>query len=297
MEKIIIFSLALVLFVLIIWVLVKTFDGPTKLKSNSFVIIDTRGQHIVNETEFVKFMDNLESIFNDNRNLELVFNKNDKPHRNRHEKEKYVDRAAEELKRWIRNTDNYPWLSDRLIKNPIEEELEGMQGENNAMMFDKDNSNKSFDGPHIDKDTNTTFKDIASHVKQIKEIYLNMPIDERTSVNLTETYKLLLKLVESYADSLGNHLTEPIMTIVDKFTRTQNGAALPKMKKHRDTMSIKPFDNGRNNVVVDVSGFRDDDRLATSSNEMERNSAIEKMLVKKSTTHAKLTGGRKHIKL
>jgi len=69
------------------------------------------------------------------------------------------------------------------------------------------------------------------------------------------------------------------------------------MRKHRNNISIASFDNGRNNVVVDVPGFRDDDRLATSSNESERNTAIESMLVKKSTSHAKLTGGRRHILL
>ncbi len=286
--------------------IMRTIEEPEKLKTRSIVIVDSRGQHAVSENEFVNFMDRLESIFTSHRDHNdwddaAIKKRNDN-------KSKYIDPAADELKSWIRNTDNYPWSVSLVSKDPMVEELEELNSESNPILFDNSNRNesKSFDGSHINKDSQSTLDDIAAHVRQIKEINLQYPEGERRTVKLTETHKLLTKLLKKYYDSVDPTLFEKSIDSLVHDIRSAP-AATPKLGRHKDKNAIassaKALTNGRLNVIVDTSGFRDDDRVASSrirsgaaSNE-ETNSAIESMLVKKSSGHAKLTGGRKHIML
>lgn len=302
--QLLIIALIVILVILLLSFLYKSFSTTRGLKTSSIVIIDSRGQHIVSEREFVKFMDKLESIFLNSHDLNIT-SKSLKPRQIISNKEKYLDKASEELKKWIRNNNNYPWLSDAKIIDPITEEIEGMQGENNSILFDRNHhSNKSFDGPHLNKDAYTTLNDIANHIKQIKQIHLDTPDDEKKSINLTSTHKLLTNLLSNYYNSIDvsdfKTPSDDIIKDVEGFSTSMSSHTTPKMKKNREQYG-DVHDSFPNNVArlsqIDISGFRDDDRLATSSNEMERNSAIESMLVKKSTTTAKLTGGRKHIQL
>ena len=301
MEQLIIAALIIVLLIFIVWILVRSYTGKVKLKTKSIVIVDSRGQHIVDETEFVRFMENLESIFSDTRNLSELNTQTLAPRRARQNKDKFIDKSSEELKTWIRNHDNYPWISKLQLSDPLTEELEGMQGENNQLLFDRSQDSKPFDGPNVEKEGTSSLVDIANYIKQIKEINLKVEENNRDSVNLTATHNLLVNVLSQYYDSVDveSMTNKPIMESVKniKSINNEKRSAIPKMKKHRENLTVKPFDNGRNNVVVDVSGFHDDDRLASAYNESDRNTAIESMLVKKSTTSAKLTGGRKHILL
>jgi hypothetical protein len=299
MDAIIIGALIVILIILVIWILVRSYAGKVQLKTRSIVIVDSRGQHIVDETEFVRFMENLESIFSDTRNLSEIKARDLAPRKARQNKERYINKSSEELKSWIRNHNNYPWISKMQLSDPMTEELEGMQGENNHLLFDRSQDCNTFDGPNVEKDSTSSMYDIANYIKQIKEITLKIEENKRDSVNLTATHNLLVNVLEQYYDvaDLESMTNKPIIESVKniKSINSEKRSAVPKMKKHRENLTIKP--PKRNNVIVDVSGFHDDDRLASAYNESDRNSAIESMLVKKSTTHAKLTGGRNHILL
>lgn len=290
----IIFVLVTVIILIILYFLYNSLRRKPKLSTDSIVIIDGRGQHVIDEKEFVRFMGTLENIFSSPRTLSVISTIDSKnPRKVQADTTKYIDRAAEELKRWIQDHDQYPWKSEKVLADPISEEIEGMQGENNHLLFSRDDG-KSYDGPHINKNMSSDLSDIARHIKQIKETHIDQPENERKAVNLTATHKLLQNVLASY------HVQFPEEDLHVSNSITENVAAfsnIPKLKKNRQKVHLDVTDNGRSGVVVDHSGFRDDDRLASSANESDRNSAIESMLVKKSTTHAKLTGGRKHIVL
>lgn len=278
MEIILILSLIVVLVIIVLSFIFNAYKTPGQLKSRSIVIIDSRGQHVVSQTEFTRFMSQLESIFSDSRNQDPV-STGLVPR----EKEKYIDKSSEELKRWIRNNNNYPWVTTP--KDPMDEEIEGMKGENNPLMFDK--CSGSYDGPHLNKeDGNATLNDIANYIKQIKEINLQMTDDERKSIDMSSTHKLLVKLLKQYyhAASVENINYKSITDAVESVT-----TSIPKMKKNRDNTTLN-FNNGnRDNVIVEIDQI--------SSNDSDRNSAIETMLVSKKHSQPRLSGGRKHILL
>jgi hypothetical protein len=286
-DKILLLSLVIVMLIIALFVILKITEKPEKLKTHSLAIVDIGGQHIINETEFLNFMNRLETIFANHKN----FNDwNDDI--SKRQKDKYIEPAADELKTWIRDSDNYPWKAKVSLLDPLDEEIKEMNSNSNPIMFNNsDRCNlKSLDGSHIDKENKDTLDDIAVHIRQIKEINMQYPEEERRSVKLTETHKLLKKLLKNCYKS--------DKTINDLIIELKNISTIPKFS-HKEKESFVSSMNGRMNVVVDVSGFRDDDRVGTSrkSQTDDTNNAIEHMLVKKSAGHAKLTGGRKHIML
>lgn len=192
------------------------------------------------------------------------------------------------MKSWIRASDNYPWQISITLSDPIDEEIKEMNSNSNPIMFNNsDRCNlKSLDGSHIDKENVSTLDDIATYIRQIKEINMQYPEEERRCVNLTETHKLLKKILKKYYKS-----DKSIGELINEIKN------IPKFSHKEKESFVSSSMNGRMNVVVDVSGFRDDDRLGTSrkSQTDDTNNAIESMLIKKSGGHAKLTGGRKHI--
>lgn len=283
MNDALLYSLILVLCILLLYAFSCAFASRPDLKTNSIVIIDHNGQQIVGENEFIKFMNKLENLLMNNRH--------------QHGKSKYVDCAADELKTWIRDNDHQPHVITEMLKDPLAEEIENMGGESNPILFDNnDQKNKSFDGMHISKEEKSTMNDLANFIKQIKEINLQYPDNERRSVNLTETYKLILTLLKNYRDDIEDLPISKMVntTTVQSIQELFSSSDMP-INKCGATAKMKKNKTERVTVATDVEQYND--RMAPSITENEQNSAIENMILKKSICHAKLTGGRKHILL
>lgn len=67
-DKILLLSLVIVILIIALFVILKVMEKPEKLKTQSIVIIDDSGQHIINENDFVNFMNRLENVFASNKN-------------------------------------------------------------------------------------------------------------------------------------------------------------------------------------------------------------------------------------
>ena len=305
-EIVLILTLVVIIFILLLSLIMRALEKPEKLKTHSIVIVDTRGQHRVSESEFVQFMDRLESIFVNHRNHNDWNDELTK--RNTNSSSNYIDPAVKELQSWVRNTDNYPLYLNYTIKDPMAEELEEINGESNPILMNNSNGSgsKSLDSSQS-QEHKATLDDIAALIRQIKEINLQYPEEDRKIVKLTETHKLLTKLLKKYYDSVDSEMFEKSIDMLVKQAESlpTSAAFTAKMARNRDkegfASSTRAVSSSRLNVVVDTSGFRDDDRVVSSRQSAldvnDANSAIETMLVKKSSGHAKLTGGRKHIML
>jgi len=276
--------------------------NPERLKTQSIVIVDTRGQQSVNEIEFAKFMDKMGAILVNNRhfdqNLDMSNPDNLTKKINRSSRvkfqDKYLDPAAEELKAWIKSTDNNPFITEASFTNPIDDELNNLGGENNPIMIHK--KHKSGDN---EKDQLTSLEDLATYVRQIKEINLQFPDNERKAVNLTRTHKLIVELLRHYYSP--SMVEKNITEVVDLPNRSSGES---KMKAHRkESEPMLDSSLSQRNSIVDSAAFADDDKIGTSSMRMhdgpmdtdQTNSAIEGLVSHRSSGKINFRGGRKHI--
>ncbi len=299
METLII-SLIIVLILLILMLLYNSFGTVPKLHTKSVVIVDERGQHITNEREFVKFMEKIEIIFG-NAKIEDIRIDDKFPRKKKSEAHNLIEQSLNELREWIKINDCPTTESYRLI-DPLDEELENMRGENNHMAFNAIDSNKAYDGPRANITDVSTLMDIVGCIRQIKTVVPTITPDRRNPVHMKFTHKLLTSILQNYTDAITPDIFDDLS--LSETLQNINPHSIMKLKCNRsDYQIVAPQ---RNNVIVDISGFKDDDRVGTAykefgqcggSNENEQNSAIENMLVKKASTQPRLTGGRRHIRL
>jgi hypothetical protein len=304
---ILITSLIIIILIILLSLAFRLNSTPEKLKAHSIVIVDTRGQQTVSEVEFSRFMDKIGAILVNNRHFdfdgslpmskfEVKVNGRDKF------QNKYINPAAEELKAWIRSTDNYPYALPAKFTNPIDDEINAMGGESNPIMIYK-NQKKSI----TSSDTLVSLEDVAEYVRQIKEINLQFPENERKSINMIKTHKLIIEILKQYYDSVDpNIFDRPLAEIIDAPTNTKlQTSHESKMKIHKkENEPLLDSSLSQRNSLVDVSGFADDDKTGTSNSRThdnmdldKANSAIEGMIVRRAPARAKYTGGRRFIRI
>lgn len=300
---ILISALIIIILVILLSFILRINERPKRLKAKSIVIIDTRGQQAVSENEFVRFMDKMNAILSNGNPTDLSddlsFSKAEAKNKERKRfQSKYIDPAAEELKQWIRSTDNYPYVMPAKFTNPIDDELHDMAGESNPIMLGKKHEK-------VNKDL-STMQELAEYVKQIKEINLQYPDNERRPVNMVQTHKLVVEILKHYYDALDPTIFErPLPNMVDLTSSKNKPVGEAKMKAHKKQLEpILDSSLSQRNSLVDVSGFADDDKIGTSNSRNhdkldtdKADQAIENMAVRKAGFHTNFRGGRKFIKI
>lgn len=301
---ILITSLVIIILILLLSFVSKMTKTPERLKTQSIVIVDTRGQQTISEVEFVKFMDKMGSILVHNRNFDNIDNiadinnltkKRGTQYRNKFQT-KYLDPAAEELKAWIKETDNNPFINSAGFTNPIDDELNDLAGETNPILINKRHK------PDIEERL-VSLDDLATYIQQIKEINLQFPDNERKSVNLTRTHKLIVELLRQYNSSIDSRIFDKPITAINNIDLpshklTPAGEAKMKQNKGENDNSLS-----QRNSLVESCAFADDDKLGTSNMRShtnpldvdEANSAIEGLVTRRASSAVKYTGGRKFI--
>jgi len=308
---ILITSLVIIILIILLSFVSRMTKNPERLKTNSIVIVDTRGQQSVNEVEFAKFMDKMGALLVNNRhfdqntdllNPDNLTKKNNRSSRSKFQN-KYLDPAAEELKAWIKSTDNNPFITEANFTNPIEDELNSLAGENNPILIHK--RQKSGDNDHKSEDRLSSLEDLATYVRQIKEINLQFPDNERKAVNLTRTHKLIVELLRQYYSSFDPTMFERNITeVVDLPNRSGKPIGNAKMKVHKsESEPLLDSSLSQRNSIVDSAAFADDDKTGTSTMRThdgpmdtdKTNLAIEGLVSHRSAGRINFTGGRKFI--
>lgn len=282
-------SLVIIILIILLSFVSKMLKPQERLKTHSIVIVDTRGQQAVSETEFVQFMDKMGAILVNNRNFDVAdVNLSKKKTRNKFQT-KYLDPAAEELKTWIKATDNNPFITEAGFTDPIDDELNSLAGETNTILI---NIRQKSSNP---EDNSTSLADLATYVQQIKEINLQFPDNERKAVNLTSTHKLIIELLRQYYDSIDPNIFDKPITAI-------NNIDLPA-GKHMPIGEVKMKQGSslsQRNSLIESASFADDDKTGTSNRRSHvdidiTNAAIEGLVTRRLAPTVKYTGGRKFI--
>ena len=307
---ILVITLVTIILIILLSFISRMTKKPERLKTRSIVIIDTRGQQSVSETEFVKFMDKVGTFLVNTRhfdqNLDVIdpetfAKKSTKSAMRGKFQDKYIDPAANELKAWIKSTDNHPFVTEASFTNPLDDELNSLCGENNPILIHKRLKNNDL---RESADRLATLEDLASYIKQIKEINLQFPDNERKAVNMIATHKLLLEILSQYYKSLDPSIFQRNITeVVDMPAGAKQAIGEAKMKEHRsESGPVLDASLSQRNSIVDTSSFADDDKSGTSNSRShdnidydKTNSAIEGMVVRRAPGRVKYTGGRKFI--
>lgn len=308
---VLIITLIIVILVILLSFISRMTKKQEPLKTHSIVIIDTRGQQLMNEVEFVKFMDKIGALLVNTRhfdttidlaNPEIFAKKSTRSTMREKLQNKYIDPAAHELKTWIKSTDNHPYITEASFTNPIDDELQNLAGENNPIMIHKKLKNNKDN--RVSEDKLATLEDLALYIKQIKEINLQFPDNERKSINMVATHKLILEILNQYYQSFDPSIFEKNITeAVDMPVGAKQPIGEAKMKEHRvENFPILDSSLSQRNSIVDTSGFADDDKTGTSNirshdalDHDKSNSAIESMVVRRAPGKIKYTGGRRFI--
>ncbi len=301
---ILITSLVIIILIILLSFVSKMTRSQERLKTQSIVIIDTRGQQAVSEVEFVRFMDKMGAILVNSRHFEQPLDinqltkRNGKSYRDKFQT-KYLDPAAEELKMWIKETDNNPFCANASFTNPLDDELNSLAGENNPILINKKQKNIGKIEERL-----TSLEDLANYIQQIKDINLQFPDNERKAVNLVHTHKLIVELLRQYYDSVDPKIFDKPITKIDLPTGKHTPIGEAKMKQHKQEKdSMLDSSLSQRNSLVESTAFADDDKLGTSNartraNPLDAdtaNAAIEGMVIRRQAPRINYTGGRKHI--